>query len=355
MSELTLTNLAEIDATKPAVLSPEEEEKVTQLAQRINLHDSMAASNYGADAQSRAARFSEGALSEVSGNDVDVIGELLVQMRSQIQDFDPDAKGFFRFIQSPKKRAIQLQAKYKSVSESLDKIRGELTGHQLILQKDIKVLDQLYDENLAHFQELNLYILAGQKAIVDARQGELKGLSEKAERTGAQEDALAVRDLSDKLNQLEKQIYDLETTRTICLQMAPQIRIIQNTNQETARSIQSSINNALPLWKNQMVLALGMQHSRDAINAQRAVADMTNKMLLAQSEKLKMNAVDAARTSERGIVDIETLRQTNENLLTTIDEVLQIQTEGREKRIAAETELQGIEAQLREHIVQYVQ
>ncbi len=333
-------------------LSPEERKQVDDFAAQINLHDAGLISRYGEVAQQKSSGLAGSALKGVSGKDLGEIGNLLSQMVVEIKGLDPDhEKGGFSLFKNTKKKIETLRVKYDEVSHSLERISKELTGQRMVLLKDIELLDKLYDENLSYYKELTMYILAGKQKLSEVRNGELIELKNKAKDTGSQEDALAARDLSDLCDQFEKQLYDLELTRTICIQTAPQIRLVQVTDREMARKIQSSIVNTIPLWERRMELAIGMEHSKQAIQMQKAVTDITNQMLKDQSEALKINSIESAKESERGIVDMETLKKTNEDLIATIDEVMKIREDGRAKRQQAEDELREIEDQLKERLI----
>lgn len=331
-------------------LTPEERQMVEDFARQIDIKNSTMVMQYGAGTQQKMASFSEKALEAVSSKELGDVGEMLKGMTEQLKGFDAtEEKGGF-FSKLFKKGANQidrLRGKYDEVAANVDEITRQLEKHQIQLYKDVSSLDQLYESNKVYFKEISMYILAGKKSLEDFRAGELNRAVVKAEQSGLPEDAHYASDLSAKAESFEKKLYDLELTRNISLQTAPQIRLIQNNNTVMAEKIQSTIVNTIPLWKNQMVLALGIAHSANAAAAQKAVTDMTNDMLKKNAELLKQSTVAIAKENERGIVDIETLKETNATLISTIDEVLTIQADGREKRIAAEKELAQIESELK--------
>lgn len=335
------------------VLSPEEQRMVDDFASKIELSNSNLVLQYGAGAQKKIADFSETALGNVRNKDLGEVGELLTDVVNQLKGFDAEEeqKGFLGFFKKSSQNISAMKTKYDKAEVNVNKICKVLEGHQVQLLKDVAMLDKMYELNKTYFKELSMYILAGKKKLAQVQNEELPKLMEKSTRTGLPEDAQAVNDLSGLCNRFEKKIYDLELTRMISVQMAPQIRLVQNNDTLMAEKIQSTLVNTIPLWKSQMALALGVAHSGQAAQAQRAVTDMTNELLKKNAATLKMATIETAKESERGIVDIETLKTTNESLISTLDEVLRIQTEGREKRKEAEMELNRIENELKEKLL----
>ena len=345
-----------LEAEAEIPLSEEEQKIVEQFAKQIDLANSNQVLQYGAGAQKKMADFSETALDHVKSKDLGEIGEMLSNVVLELKNFDVDEEekgGIFGFFKKTSNRINTMKAKYAKAEANVTEICNLLENHQIQLLKDVAVLDQLYELNKTYYKELTMYILAGKKKLWTAQKEELPVLMEKANKTGLPEDAQAVNDLNSLCNRFEKKIHDLELTRMISIQMAPQIRLVQNNDTTMSEKIQSTIVNTIPLWKSQMVLALGIAHSQQAIRAQREVTDMTNELLRKNAEALKMATVETAKESERGIVDIETLKYTNESLISTLDEVLQIQIEGRQKRVEAEAELQKIEGELKAKLLQY--
>lgn len=334
-------------------LTTEEQRKVNDFAAKIDIHDTTIIARYGESAQVKSSQFSESALKGVKGRDLDAIGDMITGLVVEIKGFKPEEekKGLGRLFQKGRNHLEEMRARYNDVSKNIDAISDTLKGHRLTLLADVTVLDKLFESNMQYFKELTMYIAAGKQKLAEVENGELRELKEKASISGLQEDAQSANDLAEQCNRFEKRIYDLELTRTICIQMAPQIRLVQGTNMIMADKIQTSIANTIPLWKNQILLALGLEHSKRAIEAQRQVSDITNQLLRENAEKLKMNSVEAARESERGIVDIETLVHTNENIIATLDEVLAIQQEGKQRRREAEEQLVQIENQLRTRLI----
>lgn len=335
------------------VLSPEEQKMVDDFASQIELSNSNLVLQYGAGAQKKIADFSESALGNVRNKDLGEVGELLTDVVNQLKGFDTEEeqKGFLGFFKKSGQNISAMKTKYDKAEVNVNKICKVLEGHQVQLLKDVAMLDKMYELNKTYFKELSMYILAGKKKLAQVQNEELPKLVEKSTRTGLPEDAQAVNDLAGLCNRFEKKIYDLELTRMISVQMAPQIRLVQNNDTLMAEKIQSTLVNTIPLWKSQMALALGVAHSGQAAHAQRAVSDMTNELLKKNAATLKMATIETAKESERGIVDIETLKTTNESLISTLDEVLRIQTEGREKRKEAEVELNRIENELKEKLL----
>lgn len=332
-----------------ARLTPEEQAQVDAFVQQINLEDSNAILNYGAGTQKKLSEFSEKALSSVRTKDMGQTGEMLTNLIGELKNFEVDEndKGFKGFFKKTANKAISLKAKYDKVETNVTTISNELERHQVTLMKDIELLDRMYDANLAYFKELSMYIEAGKKKLAEARSGKLVELQKKAEASGLQEDVQAAKDFASLCDRFEKKIYDLELTRTISLQTAPQIRMIQSSDTMMAEKIQSTIVNTIPLWKNQMVIALGVEHAGEAAKAQAAVSNATNELLRKNADMLQMAAIESAKESEKGIVEIETLRHTNETLIHTLDEVVRIQNEGKARRVEAEKELADIENQLK--------
>jgi len=331
-------------------LSPEEQKTVDDFAQKINIEDTAMVMQYGAAAQKKLAGFSDTALEKVRTKDLGEVGDMMNDLIVELKGFtltEEDKRGFFGFFKRSANQLTALKAKYDSCEVNVNKISEMLEGHQVTLLKDIAVMDKMYDMNLAYFKELTMYILAGKKKLEETRATTLAQLHERATASGLPEDAQAARDMANMCDRFEKKLYDLELSRNVSIQMAPQIRLLQNNDSLMAEKIQSTLVNTIPLWKSQMLLALGMAHSRQAMEAQRAVSDMTNELLKKNAETLKLGTVETAKEAERGIVDIETLKQTNQTLISTLDEVKRIQDEGRAKRRAAEEELVKIEDELK--------
>ncbi len=340
----------------PAVkLSPEEQKMVDDFAEKIDITNSQQVLQYGAASQKKIGDFSEAALAKVSTKALGEVGGMITDLVSELKNFDAteEEKGFLGFFKKKANQLDQLKTRYNKVETNVENIQSMLEGHQVQLLKDIAMLDKMYQLNMAYFKELSMYILAGKKKLAEVRSGELQQAMDKAQRSGLPEDAQAARDLADQCERFEKKLYDLELTRNISLQMGPQIRLLQNNNTMMAEKIQSTIVNTIPLWKNQMVLALGLAHSQQAMEAQRAVTDMTNELLKKNAETLKLGTLETAKESQRGIVDIETLQQTNKSLIETLDELNKIQTEGRAKREAATQELTRIEDELKQKMMEF--
>ena len=338
-----------------AMLSEAERKMVDDFSQKIDITDSTVVLQYGAGAQKNIAAFSENALNNVRTKDLGEIGEALSSLVVELKDFgeeEEEKKGIFGFFQKKKKDLETMKASYAKAEANVDKIVNALEGHQVVLMKDIAMLDQMYELNTKYYKELTMYILAGKKRLADLRANELEELRKKAEATGAQEDAQAYNDYANLCNRFEKKIHDLELTRMISIQMGPQTRLLQNNDTLMLEKIQSSLVNTIPLWKSQMVLALGMEHGRQATAAQSAVTDMTNQLLKKNADMLKMGTIDTAREAERSIVSIETLQHTNNQLISTLDEVMKIQTEGAQKRKEAEAELGRIEGELKQKLLE---
>ncbi len=336
-----------------SMLSEAERQAVAAFAEKIDITDSTQVMQYGSAAQKNIAQFSETALSSVRTKDLGSVGEALSSLVVELKQVgQPEKKGFGSFFQRSKHRMEEMKAQYAKAEANVDKIVAMLEGHQVTLMKDVAMLDQMFDLNQQYSKELTMYIIAGKKKLADIRSGELEELRKKAETSGAQEDAQAYNDMVNLCNRFEKKLHDLELTRMISVQMGPQTRLLQNNDTLMIEKIQTSLVNTIPLWKSQMVLALGLEHSRQATAAQTAVTNMTNDLLRQNAEMLKMGTVDAAREAERSIVDIETLQHTNEQLIQTLDEVVRIQNEGREKRKAAEAELGKLEGELKQKLLE---
>lgn len=335
-------------------LTPQEKQQVAQFASQIDLNNSQMILQYGAGTQKKMADFSESALKNVRTKDMGEVGELLSSVVVELKSFDAaeEEKGIKGLFKRSSNRVTAMKAKYDKAEVNVNKICEVLEGHQVQLLKDIAMLDKMYDTNLTYFKELSMYILAGKEKLQEVRDGELQQLIQKAQASGLPEDAQAARDLEEKCTRFEKKLYDLELTRTISIQTAPQIRLVQNNDTMMAEKIQSTIVNTIPLWKSQMVLALGIAHSTQAAKAQREVSDMTNELLKKNAATLKTASIETAKESERGIVELETLKNTNETLISTLDEVMQIQKDGRQKRQDAEVEIQRLENELKEKLLQ---
>ncbi len=344
---------AEPQPAEEPVLTPEEQQMVDAFVQQINLDDSTAILQYGAGTQKKMADFSETALEKVRTKDLGEVGDLITGVVTELRGFDAtEEKGLFGFFKKGKNKIDSLKTRYAKVETNVENICKVLEGHQVQLLKDIAVMDKMYDANLIYFKELTMYIMAGKKKLEQVRNGELAQLVQKAKVSGLPEDVQAAKDLESKCERFDKKLYDLELTRNISIQTAPQIRLVQGNNTLMVEKIQSTIVNTVPLWKSQMVLALGVAHSSDAVKAHREVTDMTNELLRKNAETLKMATVETAKETERGIVDIETLQHTNETLISTLDEVMQIQQEGRQKRTEAETELRRLENDLKAKLLE---
>ena len=334
-------------------LTEEEKKQVDDFVKQIELKDSTSILQYGAGVQKKMSDFSEGTLNKVKSKDLGEIGDLLNSVVTELKEFDEEeSKGVLGFFKKKAAKAEVMKLKYDKAEANIEKICKTLDGHQIQLLKDSALLDQLYDLNKVYFRELNMYILAGKKKLNQVTEEELPKLRQKAAASGAPEDAQEVSDMEALCNRFEKKIHDLELTRMVSLQMAPQIRMVQSSDVTMSEKIQSTLVNTIPLWKSHMVIALGIEHSRRAAEAQRQVSDLTNELLKKNAEKLKMATVETARESERGIVDMETLVETNEKLISTIDEVMQIQSEGRQKRREAEARLTELEDQLKNKLLQ---
>ena len=348
---------AEAERQEPAldenILTEEERRTVDAFAKQIDLTNSTMVLQYGAGTQKKMADFSESALENVRSKDLGEVGELLSGVVKELKDFDEEEeKGFFGIFKKASNRIESMKAKYAKAEANVNEIVKVLEKHQVQLMKDTALLDKMYELNLTYFKELSMYILAGKKKLQEVRGTQLAELMSRAQASGLPEDAQAAKDLNSLCDRFEKKIHDLELTRMISIQTAPQIRLVQNNDTLMAEKIQSTIVNTIPLWKSQMVLALGVEHSTQAAEAQRKVTDMTNELLRKNAEKLKMATVETAKESERGIVDMETLKATNESLISTLDEVMNIQREGRQKRREAEAELQNMEQELKNKLLE---
>lgn len=354
VSENTVSESPKTPELDESNLSDEERRMVEDFANKIDLVNSNQILQYGAGAQKKMASFSETALDNVRSKDLGEIGEMLSGVVVELKSFDVEEseKGIFGFFKKNANKLTSMKAKYDKAEVNINKICDVLENHQIQLLKDIALLDKMYELNKTYFKELSMYILAGKKKLVKVEREELPKLVEKAKLTGNPEDAQAANDLSALCNRFDKKIHDLELTRMISVQMAPQIRLVQGNDTLMSEKIQSTIVNTIPLWKSQMVLALGISHSEQAAKAQREVTDMTNELLKKNAATLKLSTIETAKESERGIVDIETLRTTNESLISTLDEVIRIQTEGRQKRKEAEVQLNEIEVQLKDKLLQ---
>ena len=335
------------------VLSAEEKKMVEDFSKQINVRDSNMILQYGAGAQKKMADFSESALENVKTQDLGEVGDLITGVVTELRSFDAtEEKGLFGFFKKGANKLDAMKTKYDKAENNVDKIVEALKKHQMQLMKDAATLDKMYELNLSYFKELTMYILAGKKKLKEVREGELAELVAKAQRTGFAEDAQAAKDLDAMCIRFEKKLHDLDLTRTIAMQTAPQIRLVQNNDTTMVEKIQTTIVNTIPLWKSQMVLALGIANSSAAVKAQTAVTDMTNELLKKNAEMLHTSTVEVARQSERGVADIETLKQTNESLIKTLDEVMQIQKDGRQKRLEAEQEMRRMESELKNKLLE---
>ena len=352
--DLPAASAGATEMTEEINLTAEEQAQVKEFAKQIDISNSNAILNYGAGTQKKLSDFSEKALESVRTKDMGEVGDMITKLIGELKDFDVEEneKGLFAFFKKSSNRMTELKAQYAKVETNVNVIITELEKHQVTLLKDVDMLDKMYDANLAYFKELTMYIAAGKQKLNEVREGELKELQAKADATGLAEDAQKAKDLAGLCDRFEKKLYDLQLTRTIALQSGPQIRMVQNSDTLMAEKIQSTIVNTIPLWKNQMVIAIGVEHAGQAAKAQREVSDMTNELLKKNADALKVATIASAQESERGVVDIETLKHTNEQLISTMDEVLRIQTEGKEKRRAAEAELANIENELKSKMME---
>lgn len=351
--EVTLAEKPAQPEAPPITLSEKDRKMIADFVPKINLRDSTIVSNYGSGAQKKIADFSESMLSSVKTKDLGEVGEMLASVVTELKNFDQEEeqKGFLGFFKKTGNKLDAMKVRYNKAETNVNQIATALEGHQVQLLKDTAMLDKMYEMNLAYYKELCLYILAGKEKLKQVRENDLRELMDKAAQTGAAEDAQAANDLANLCDRFEKKLHDLDLTRMISIQMGPQIRLVQNNDTLMVDKIQSTLVNTIPLWKSQMVLALGVTHSQQAAAAQRGVTELTNQMLKKNAETLKMATVETARESERGIVDIETLKATNESLIATLDEVMQIQQEGRQKRAEAEVELRKLEGDLRQKLL----
>ena len=348
--------VAEGHTTAQMQFTPEEQQVIDQFAQQIDLTNSNQILYYGSNSQKKIADFSENALAKVRTNDLGEVGSMISSLTAELKNFSADeeeSKGFFGLFKKAGNKFEVMKANYAKVEVNVDKICDVLEDHKFTLTRDIAMLDNMYQLNIQNFRQLSMYIAAGKKKLEEARTVQLAQLQAKAQSTGLHEDAQAANDFAEFCNRFEKKLYDLELTRTVSLQMAPQIRLVQNNDTMMVEKINSTLVNTIPLWKNQMVLSLGIANSQQTIKAQRAVTDVTNELLRKNSEMLKMNTVAVAQESERGIVDIETLQKTNADLIETLDSVRQIQEEGSQKRHAAEAELTRIENELKNKLLEF--
>ena len=339
------------------LLTEAEKKAIDEFNQKIDVSDSTQILQYGAKAQSKISQFSDSVLEGVKTKNVGDAGVLLADLVAQIKNFDADIAsekktGLAKIFDNAKKQLDRIMAKYSKIETNVDRIEGELEKHKLQLLKDINIFDTMYEKNLEYFKELSLYIIAGERKLDELRNVVLPALVAKAKETGEQLDAQKVSDMENTINRFEKKIYDLKTTRIVSIQMAPQIRLLQNNDAELVEKIQSSIINTIPLWKNQIVLSLGINNAKQALGAQKAVTDLTNDMLKKNSEILKQGSIQIAEESERAVVDIETLQKTNRDLIETLDKVIEIHENGRAKRAEAEVELQNIEKELKEKLIE---
>jgi uncharacterized protein YaaN involved in tellurite resistance len=344
--------VAETPKIPEPVLTPEEQQIVREFAAKIDVENTAQIMQYGAGTQKKMADFSDAALANVRAQDLGEVGELIVNVVGELKGFDTEEdKGFFGFFKKQANKLEVMKNRYDKAEVSVTKISDALQQHQVRLMKDSAMLDQMYEQNLAYFKELTMYILAGKQKLEEVRTGKLQQLEDTARRTGLAEDVQAAKDLADKCQRFEKKIYDLELTRAISLQTAPQIRMIQNNDNVMVEKIQTTLVNTIPLWKNQMVITLGIAHASEAAAAQRQVNDVTNALLQANAKRLHTASVETAKEAERGIVDIETLKKTNAELIQTLDDVVKIQENGRTQRLAAEAEMAKMENELKNKLL----
>ncbi|MDU6629121.1 MAG: toxic anion resistance protein [Lachnoanaerobaculum sp.] len=352
--ETAVVETAKPESAPQIKLSPEEERLVEEFSSKIDISNSQAVLTYGVGSQKKIAEFSENALERVKTKDLGEIGDMLAGVVGEIHslEIDEEDKGFFGLFKKSGNKLANMKAKYDKVEVNVNNISKALEDHQVTLMKDVLMLDKMYELNMNYYKELSMYIMAGKKRLERANNIELPELIKKADESGLPEDTQKAKDFSQMINRFEKKIHDLELTKTVSLQMAPQIRLIQNNDSMMSDKIQSTIVNTIPLWKNQMVIAIGLKHSTDAAKAQKAVSDMTNELLKKNAESLKAATIETAKESERGIIDIETLKSTNKTLISTFDEVIKIQDEGRKKRKEAEAELRNIENEMRTKLLE---
>lgn len=349
--------ILEVKKTTPQpevpVLTPAEQQMVVEFAAKINIENTNQILQYGSGTQKKMADFSDAALENVKMQDLGEIGELITNVVSELKGFDAqEESGFFGFFRKQSSKIENMKNKYDKAEVSIEKIADSLQQHQVRLLKDSAMLDKMYEQNLNYYKELSMYILAGKKKLEETRNGKLAEMKNKAAVSGLPEDAQAARDLDEKCNRFEKKLHDLDLTRMIAMQTAPQIRLIQNNDTVMVEKIQTTLVNTIPLWKSQMVLSLGIAHSAEAAKAQRQVSDITNELLKKNAEMLHMATVETARESERGVVDLETLQKTNADLIQTLDDVMRIQMEGRQKRQAAESEMRRMEGELKRKLLE---
>ena len=345
---------AKLASDLDSALTPQERKAVDEFSARIDLSNPQHVMLYGADAQKKISNFADTILAEVRNIDAGDVGDSLTKLISELKSFESSAekpRGLRALFSNAQKHIAMVQVRFDDVAGNVSNIAGTLEGHQVQLLKDVSMFNHLYDMNLEYFRELSMYIIAGEKRLKDVREKDVARLKQKATQTGDTMDAQKASDLEQAADRFEKKLHDLKLTRQISLQMAPQIRLLQNNNSLLIERIQSTLVNTLPLWKNQMVLALGMEHSRQAMQAQRAVTDMTNELLKKNAETLKQGTIETATEAERGIIDIETLVQTNKSLIDTMNEVVRIQTEGRQKRAEAEKTLRRMEDELKQRLI----
>ena len=345
---------AEAQALDESMLSDEERKMVEDFSQKIDLHNSTIVMQYGSAAQKKIASFSDTALNNVRTKDLGEVGNQISSLVVELKGFDIDdeeKKGFFGRFKNTGNKILAMKSRYDSAETNVNKIAAALESHQVQLMKDVVMLDKLYDMNLNYHKELTMYIIAGKKKLNLERSTTLVEMQNKARRSGLAEDAQAANDFAQQCDSFEKKLHDLELTRMVSVQMSPQIRLVQNNDKLMSDKIQSTLVNTIPLWKSQMVLALGLAHSEQAVRAQREVTDMTNELLRRNADKLKMSTIETARETERGVVDMETLRHTNMSLIQTLDEVVKIQDEGRQKRRAAEAEIGRLEGELKQKLL----
>lgn len=352
--ETAVVETAKPESAPQIKLSPEEERLVEEFSSKIDISNSQAVLTYGVGSQKKIAEFSENALERVKTKDLGEIGDMLAGVVGEIRslEIEEEDKGFFGLFKKSGNKLANMKAKYDKVEVNVNNISKALEDHQVTLMKDVLMLDKMYELNMNYYKELSMYIMAGKKRLERANNIELPELIKKADESGLPEDTQKAKDFSQMINRFEKKLHDLELTKTVSLQMAPQIRLIQNNDSMMSDKIQSTIVNTIPLWKNQMVIAIGLKHSTDAAKAQKAVSDMTNELLKKNAESLKAATIETAKESERGIIDIETLKSTNKTLISTFDEVIKIQDEGRKKRKEAEAELRNIENEMRTKLLE---
>ena len=353
----TVTNEKIEQSLNYDVLSQAEKEAIDEFNKKIDINDATQILQYGAQAQTKISKFSDSVLDDVKTRNAGEVGDLLASLVSEIKSFDTDisksnATGIEKLFFNAKKQLDKITAKYSKIETNIDRIEKDLEGHKLQMLKDINIFDTMYEKNLEYFKELSLYIIAGERKLEELRTVVLPELQQKARESGEQLDAQKVQDMENTINRFEKKIYDLKTTRIISIQMAPQIRMLQNNEAELVEKIQGSLTNTIPLWKNQIVLALGINNAKQALGAQKAVTDLTNDMLQKNSELLKQGSIEIAEESERAIVDVATLQKTNKDIIETLDKIIEIHENGRAKRQAAEAELVTIEKELKDKMVE---